>query len=193
METSASLLDSLRVASNQEAWSRMVELYAPLIRGWLKRQGAASNDVDDIVQEVLTVVLKKIAVFEKQPHTGAFRSWLRSITVNCIRDQWKKQNRQPTAGGGSSFLSTIQQLEDPHSQISQMWNREHDEHVTRYLLNQIRGSFKEQTWRAFERFAIDGLSAGEVANELNMSENAVFIAKSRIMSELRRQGIGLID
>jgi RNA polymerase sigma-70 factor (ECF subfamily) len=61
------------------------------------------------------------------------------------------------------------------------------------LLAKIRPDFSEQTWKAFQRFALDGLSADAVAEELGMSANAVFIAKSRVMSKLRHHGQGLIE
>jgi RNA polymerase sigma-70 factor (ECF subfamily) len=193
MDTSASLLDSLRDASDEGAWSRLVDLYSPLIRGWLTRRGAAVDDVEDVAQEVLAVVVRRFPEFRRQPQIGAFRAWLRAITVNCLRDHWRRNNKQPTAVGGTDFGVMVQQLEDPHSVLSKLWDREHDEHVTQYLLKQIRPDFAEKTWKAFQRFALDGLSADEVGKELQMTANAVFIAKSRVMAALRDRGRGLID
>lgn len=87
----------------------------------------------------------------------------------------------------------IEQLSDPESHLSQQWNREHNEHVTSYLLNRVRSEVSDKNWRAFQRFALDGLSADEVAKELGISPNSVFIAKSRILASLRKLGQGLID
>jgi len=88
------------------------------------------------------------------------------------------------------FLS---QLEDPHSALSDRWNREHDEHVTKQLLATVRTDFKEATWTAFQRFALDGTPAADVAKELGLSLNAVILAKSRIMKRLREEARGLMD
>jgi RNA polymerase sigma-70 factor (ECF subfamily) len=192
MDTSASLLDALHAAGDDEAWRRLVELYSPLIRGWLKRHGAADGDVDDVVQEVLTVVVRRFPEFQRE-RCGAFRSWLRTISVNCLRDHWRRGNRQPKAFGGSDFGHVLDDLADPDSGLSRQWDREHDQHVTRYLLERIRPDFSPQTWQAFQRFALDGLSADEVARELGVTPNAVFIAKSRVMGRLRESGKGLLD
>ena len=97
------------------------------------------------------------------------------------------------ATGNSDVFAMLDQLEDSASGVSKIWDREHDAHVTEYLLGQIRGEFSDKTWGAFRRFALDGLSADAVAKELDMSPNAVFIAKSRVMSRLRQHGRGLID
>lgn len=142
---------------------------------------------------MLTVVVRRFPKFRLEPRTGAFRSWLRTITANCLRDHWRRNNKQPAGVGGTDFGEIINQLEDPHSGISKLWDREHDQRVTQYLLERIRPDFREQTWLAFQRFAIDGLSADEVGKELGISANAVLIAKSRVMSALRQQGQGLIE
>ena len=163
-----------------------------MIRGWLRRYGAAERDVDDVVQDVLTVVVRRFPEFERQ-RRGAFRSWMRTITVNCLRDQWRRGNRQPAAVGGSDFGAMLDELADPHSGVSKLWDREHDRHVTQYLLEQIKPDFSANTWRAFQRFALDGLSADETAAELGMTANAVFIAKSRVMARLRQAGEGLLE
>ncbi len=193
MDTSVSLLDSLRQPAVDGAWQQFVDLYSPLIRGWLRRNGAPLSDLDDVVQDVLTVVVRRFPEFRREPRTGAFRGWLRTITANCLRDHWRRMNRHPVAVGGTDFGRVIEQLADEHSGVSKMWDREHDEHVTQSLLKRIRAEFSEQTWYAFQRFALQGRSADEVAKELGMTTNAVFIAKSRVMSRLRKLGEGLID
>src|SRR5262245_49776422 len=99
-ETSASLLDRLRLTPDEESWRRLVELYTPLIRGWLGRH-ARLQDADDLVQEVLSVVVRKLPQFVRQPRTGAFRRWLKSITVNCLRDSWRRDRGRPLATGDS--------------------------------------------------------------------------------------------
>jgi len=193
VETSVSLLDSLRDESDGVAWQTLCDLYSPLMRNWLARNATPPADVDDLVQDVLLVVVRRIGEFQREPRRGAFRRWLKTITINCLRDHWRKKKRQAAAPGGTEFGEIIEQLADPHSGISQMWDREYDECVTRFLLEQVRGRFSEKSWKAFQRFALDGLNADEVARELEMSPNAVFIAKSRVMSKLREVGHGLID
>jgi RNA polymerase sigma-70 factor (ECF subfamily) len=192
METSVSFLDLLRDRTAQEPWRKLVELYSPLIRAWLKRHAAAESDVDDVTQEVLAVVVRRFPEFERQ-RSGSFRTWLRTIAVNCLRDQWRKGNRQPAGAGGTDFVELLGQLEDPHSGLSRQWDREHDAHVSQYLLEQVRPQFAPQTWTAFCRFALDGLAADDVAQELGITPNAVFIAKSRVMAALRQVGQGLLD
>lgn len=192
-ETSASLLDQLHAGPHSEAWTRMVSVYTPLIRGWLRRQGVADNDCDDLVQETLSVVIRRYPEFRHNQRTGAFRAWLRQISVNCLRDFWRSRRTKPLAAGGSEALHVLDQLEDSGSTLSREWDREHDLHVTRQLLDQLKPRFEPTTWKAFQRVAQDGATPAEVAAELGITVNAVFIAKSRVLSRLRQEADGLID
>jgi RNA polymerase sigma-70 factor (ECF subfamily) len=193
-ETSASLLDRLRAAPDEESWRRLVDLYTPLVRGWLRRQAQLqTQDADDLVQEVLAVVVRRIPEFHREPRAGAFRRWLRTITVNCLRDFWRSRRHRPVATGDTEFQQMLDELADPESGLSRLWDQEHDQHVTQRLLEMIRPKFEEKTWRAFQRVALDGATPDETAAELGVTVNAVFIAKSRVLARLRQEGQGLID
>lgn len=193
MDTSASFLDSLRNEPDDERWTLLIEMYTPLIRAWLIRGGADPEDLHDLAQNVLMIVIRRFPEFRREPQAGSFRSWLRTIAVNRLREHWRARKRQPVAPGGTAFGDVVDALADPTSALSQLWDREHHEHVAAYLLTQIRSQFSESTWRAFQRFALDGLSADEVAQELGLTPNAVFIAKSRVLAGLRKLGQGLLD
>jgi RNA polymerase sigma-70 factor (ECF subfamily) len=192
-ETSFSLLERLRVGPDETAWRHMVDLYSPLIRNWLRRYSLQDQDADDLVQDVLAVVVRKLPEFKKRPQVGAFRRWLRSITVNCLREFWRSQRIQPKVAGNEGFGGVLDQLEDPESALSKVWDKEHDEHVTRRLLEMIRPRFEAKTWQAFQRVALEGSSVDAVAEELGLSVNAVFIAKSRVLHMLRQEGQDLLD
>lgn len=191
--TSLSLLDNLRQDPHDTAWRRLVDLYSPLIRVWLRRYAVLDQDVDDLVQEVLAVVVRKIPEFKRKPQTGAFRRWLRTITVNCLRGFWRAQRYRPKATGNESFAHILDQLEDKESALSKLWDQEHDEHVTRRLLEMIRPRFEAKTWLAFQRVALEGVSVDQTAQELGMTVNAIFIAKSRVVHLLKQAGKGLLE
>jgi len=117
---------------------------------------------------------------------GAFRAWLRGVTVNLLREHWRAR---PTAASES----VLAQLADPEGGLSRIWNEQHDRHVLHGLMESVRGEFTEPTWRAFRRVALEGVPPREVAAELGLSVNAVLIAKSRVLARLREEASGLVD
>jgi RNA polymerase sigma-70 factor (ECF subfamily) len=192
-ETSASLLQRLNDRSDSVAWQRLVDLYTPLIRSWLCRQGVSAEDADDLTQEVLGIVVREVGRFRHNGRAGAFRTWLRTITVNCLRVSWRSRRHHFPAAGSPDIAAQLNQLEDPASDLSRRWDREHDEFVLQRLLDLIEPDFRPTVWRAFRRQVIDGASAETVAAELGLTVNAVLIAKSRVLSNLRRNAEGLVD
>jgi RNA polymerase sigma-70 factor (ECF subfamily) len=192
-ETSATLLGRLRAEPHSEEWERLVAIYTPLIRNWLRRAELKIVDGDDVVQDVMAVVVRRLPEFRHNGRTGAFRAWLRAITANCLRDHVRARRQVPKATGDSDFAMTLAQLEDPESALSRQWDEEHQVHVTRMLLEQLRPGFEAKTWSAFEEFAIKGRSAADVARELGTTPNAVFIAKSKILARLREEASDLLD
>jgi len=83
-------------------------------------------------------------------------------------------------------------LEDPDDPLAREWDREHDLHITRKLLERLRSEFEPKTWELFRRFVLDGESAETVAAEQGTTANAVYIAKSRVLARLREEAAGLI-
>lgn len=192
-ETSLSLLDAVRRGDDEIAWQRMFEVYKPLIEKWLRRFSAPNQDIDDLVQDVLTVVVKKIEGFERKSQTGAFRAWLRNTTQNILYQLWRKKKFTPVAHGDSDFQEVLNQLQVETSELSQQWNREYDDYILKSVLKTVQGEFAAQTWDAFKMVAIEGRPSREVAEELGMTINAVFIAKSRIMARVRTFGQHILD
>jgi RNA polymerase sigma-70 factor (ECF subfamily) len=192
-DTSISLLDRLRLQPDAEAWRRLVDLYTPLIHGWLRRYSVSAADADDLTQEVMAVLVRELPQFHHSSQPGAFRSWLRTITVNRLRVLWRSRQNRAVASGGSDLLEVLDQLADPHSDLSRRWDQEHDQHVAHRLMQLIEPQFEPKTWRAFRRVVLDGVKAATVAAELDMSVNAVLLAKSRVLSRLRQEIQGLTD
>jgi RNA polymerase sigma-70 factor (ECF subfamily) len=192
-DTSASLLERLRQQPDAGAWKRLVDLYTPLLQGWLRRHLVPASDVDDLVQEVMEVLVRELPKFQYDRKRGSFRGWLRTITVNRLRMFWRSSQHRPLATGDSDMARKLDELEDPQSGLSKLWDREHDRHVARRLLDLIEGEFEAATWRAFQRLALDGVPATQVATELGLSLNAVYLAKFRVLKRLHQEIQGLTD
>ena len=190
--TSVSLLGRLKQPDEGRAWGQLIELYGPLIRYWLKQHAALASDADDIVQEVLAKLVQCIGQFEHNGRSGAFRTWLRGITHNCVRDFYAVRRNKPLATGGSSVQDALGELARVDSPLSALWERDHDLWVTRRLIEMLRSEFEPRTWAAFEGVTLQNRSAAEVAAELGITPNAVAIAKSRVLRRLNEEADGLV-
>jgi RNA polymerase sigma-70 factor, ECF subfamily len=189
-DTSLSLLDRVK-AREEAAWCRLNDLYSPLIRHWLARSCFQAADQDDLIQEVLTAVERHIGTFERGG-ANSFRGWLRTITRSKISDFVRKHPRQATGIGGSDALAIFDQT--PQSDETSGEELAEEKRIL-YLraVALLRDEFKESTWKAFWKAAIEDCSVNEVAKELGLTPNAVYLAKSRVLRRLRMEFVDLIE
>jgi RNA polymerase sigma-70 factor (ECF subfamily) len=185
-DTSASLLERACVAGDPDAWNTIVELYTPLLNTWLTSAGLQSADCDDLTQRVLEILVRQLPSFRHNGRTGAFRAWLRGITVNLLREFWRHRSTPATD-------SVLEQLSDPGARLSLLWDQQHDRHVYAALAAIVRGEVAETTWLAFHRTAIEDKTPREVAAELGLTVNAVLIARSRVLTRLRKLATEFLD
>ncbi len=177
-----------RVQENRpEGWHQVVRLYAPLVYYWCLREGLQPADAEDIVQEVFRTVAARVGQFVRVGPDGSFRGWLRTIVRNKIGNFLRQSHRR------------IQSEKDfctekaPHCALPPAASDggEGGAHPAEthllclQVLELVRTEFEEQTWRAFWRVVADGVPAGYVADEMGISVNAVYLAKSRILRRVR--------
>lgn len=191
--TSLTLLERLRNRDDSDAWRRFHDFYAPLIRQYLLRRGLHPQDADDLQQDVMQVAWQELADFHHNGRVGSLRNWLRQVVANRLKTHWRRRNRPDGSSTGDDAAALAEQLADPSSPLSQLWDREYQQAVCQRLVALIRGEFQEQTVEAFRRVAVDGESAADVADELGITVNAVRIAQSRVLSRLRQLSDGMLD
>jgi RNA polymerase sigma-70 factor (ECF subfamily) len=125
-----------------------------------------------------------LETFQRDQQNGTFRGWLRRITENKIRDHWRRQKGQPIAEGGSDALAAWERYARDSGDAEQVASEE-TQQVFAEMVQCIRSEFEETTWRAFLGVTVDGRSPADVADELKISVNAVYVAKSRVLQRLR--------
>jgi RNA polymerase sigma-70 factor (ECF subfamily) len=166
------------------------DIYVPLIQRWLRGVPGLGDECDDLAQEVLLVVVRRLSSFERR-REGSFRAWLRQIAVNCVRAHLRERGKRPLVGTDPVYEFLDQLAAD--SGLARQWDSEHDRHVYQKILGIVRPDFQATTWNAFRRFAIDGLAAHQVARELGMSVHSVLQAKSRVLKRLREEAGDLLE
>jgi len=184
--TSLTLLERARDRQDADAWNRLHTLYTPLLAAWLRSRGLQAADVDDLSQHALAIVAEKLPAFQHAGRTGSFRAWLRGILANVMR----AFARRRTEAGLDGWA---ERLEDDTSELARLWDADHDAHVLRQLLATAAPEFSAAAWTAFRLTALEERPAATVAIELGMSVNAVLLARSRVLSHLRRQARGWVD
>ncbi len=185
--TSVSLLERLRKPDDQAAWTRFVQLYTPFIWYWARRRGCERQEAEDLVQDVLEQLVRKLPKFRYDPGKS-FRAWLRTVTVNKLRDK-RKQRGPPLTISSDSRLDEIPSPEGDDD----LDETEYRQHLINRALQLMQSDFAPTTWKACWELVVSERPAQEIATELGITVGAVYAAKFRVLARLREELAGLMD
>ena len=169
-----------------ESWERFVELYGPLLFRWSAQLAVPIDQRNDLVQATLVKLLTSIAMFHRG-RTGSFRGWLHTVLHNTWRDSQRRSLRAAETTWQERYSPVHA---DPAQEIS-------DSEYRQYLLARVQrlvlDDFPERTQMAFRKHVIEERPAKEVADELGISLNSLYLIRSRVVRRIREELAGLVD
>jgi RNA polymerase sigma-70 factor (ECF subfamily) len=184
--TRPSLLVRLRNPQDRLAWEEFVDLYAPLVYGYARKQGLQDADAADLTQDVLRAVAGAAGRLEYDPNRGSFRGWLFTIVRNKLRNFLASRKPGVQGAGGSSAQHLLEQ-QPARDNPEALWEQEYERRLFRWAAERVRSDFRDSTWQAFWLTAVEGQSAREAAEALGLTVVSVYLAKSRVLARLRQQ------
>ena len=182
-DTRQSLLAKVADSANPEAWQEFTAIYRPAVYRLARRRGLQDADAEDLAQQVLVVISRKIAEWRPTSPQGAFRGWLATIARNAIVNAITRGGKL-AAVGGSSVLKQLQNHPDRDGSIAEI-EEEFRRGLFRQAAESIRPEFQEATWNAFWLTAVEGLAIEDAADKLGKSAGTVYASRSRIMRRLK--------
>jgi RNA polymerase sigma factor (sigma-70 family) len=162
------------------AWEEFRAKYGPVIAGFAKNLGAHQQDIDDVIQDVMLGFFSKSATFVYDPAKGRFRGYLKVCTFNALKKR---------VGQNAKFMGLPLDDVDPAAPaIENTWDQEWQQQQLKRALESVRECYQgNNTFRAFELFVLVAEPVEQVAEELHMSPDSVYQAKSRVTAALRRR------
>ncbi len=181
--TRASLLLRLRDPRDGAAWRQFVDLYAPLVYGYARKQGLQDADAADLCQDVLAAVAGAVGRLEYDPRRGAFRNWLFTVVRRKLATWRRAHKTRPPAGDRTA--ARLLEEGPPVNGMAAEWEEEWERQVFAWACEQVRRGVSEATWQAFWRTAMDGRPGQQVATDLGLTLTAVYHARSRVLARLK--------
>lgn len=185
-ETQVSLILRLGDSQDAAAWDEFVAIYRPVIVRLALARGLQNPDADDLAQQVLFSVARRVPDWEADPQRAKFRTWLGRVVRNAALNALSRR-KPDRAAGGTTALTLINGKAASDCDDAELVELEWRRQAFRWIADQIRDEFQPQTWEAFWLTAVDGLSAAEAAKQTGKSIGAVYVARSRIMARFQEQ------
>jgi RNA polymerase sigma-70 factor (ECF subfamily) len=184
--TGSVLFRLLEDATDQRAWGSFVDRYAPKIYAWCRRWGLQDADAENVTQDVLIRLFRKLPAFAYDPEKGHFRAWLKTLARRVWSDYRDSQQRGGVGSGDSEVLQRLHTLVAREDLLA--WLQEaFDLELLEEAHARVRLQVSPRDWMIYQRVGIEGRPGPEVAGELGMSETAVRMAKHRVVERLRRE------
>ena len=144
LPTRRSLLDRLRNWEDQASWREFFNTYWKFIYSVAVKSGLSDQEAEDVVQETVLSVAKKMPEFVYDPAVCSFKGWLMHVSRLRIVDQLRR--RQPAFQQGpagdreSRQTATVERVPDPASggELEAAWDGEWERNLVDAAMERVK-------------------------------------------------------
>src|SRR4030095_3133885 len=192
--TRKSLITLLKNWRDDGSWQEFFDTYWKLIYCFARKSELTDAEAQDVVQEVMISVAKRMPKFKYDPKIGSFKAYLFKLTRWRIVDQVRKRGAQVSLPSRrtdtSSDWSEVPEVDRASGGFEALWNKEWKENLLKAAEARVRFRMDPAKDTSFHSYVVREVPAEKVAEQFGVSVNQVYLAKNRIseliMEELKR-------
>jgi RNA polymerase sigma factor (sigma-70 family) len=187
MPTRVSLLQRLKRWDDQESWHDFFRTYWKLIYLAAIRSGLNDSEAQDVVQETVVAVAKKMESFRYDPAVDSFKGWLLYVTRKRIAMQFRQRERDrgKKAGDSETGQSPPKGKEVPDGAAfcpEEIWEQEWERNILETALARVKEKVSAKQFQMFDLYVTKEWPVKEVASTLGVPVAQVYLAKHRIVA-----------
>jgi RNA polymerase sigma-70 factor (ECF subfamily) len=190
--TRQSLLSRLKDWEDQASWKTFFDTYWRLIYGVARKAGLNDAEAQDVVQETVVSVAKKMPEFKYDPIQGSFKSWLLQLTRWRIADALRKKHYEKD---GRRYpreeplrTSLLEHQPDLSAcNLERVWEEEWIKNVTEVALDRVKKQANARQYQMFYLHVVKKMPATDVARRLGAKLPEVYFAKYKISALIKKQ------
>jgi RNA polymerase sigma factor (sigma-70 family) len=199
--TRYSLLQRLKDCGDEVSWQDFFGTYSGLIYNVAVKAGLSDTEAQEVVQETVIAVARKIGEFKADPARGSFSAWLMRLTRWRIVDQQRKRHLEPgpnlTDPAGrrtaprpddTGSTATLDLIPDPAGvPLEALWQSEWEKHLMSAALERVKRQVSPRQFQLFDLHVLQRLSVQHTAHTLETSIASVYMAKHRVSRLVKRE------
>ncbi len=182
--TTSTILQRLHNFDDRTVWDNFARRFRKPLLAFARKIGIPGDEAEDVVQEILLAFAEAFRRDQYDPGKGRLSHWLFGIAYRQIANVRRKRAiegaRRDPRGEKTSFLGSVPAENDARA----TWDEEWEKSLIDTCLRQARAEVSESTYRAFEIVVRQGRTPDDAAAELNMTRNAIYVAKHRVLKRL---------
>ncbi len=180
--TQNSLIERCKDTTDTVSWQELHDCYEPFLRRFTALLGVPPSDIDDAVQEIFMRLSKALDQSAYDRRRGRFRTWLRRVARNVVFDLRRKRKDILLQVNPSDLIQDIRS----HAGEKE-FQTAHRKRVLEYALKHVQDESHRVTWSCFEQHVLQKKPAVEVAQQLQLTVNNVYVNSSRILARVRKK------
>jgi RNA polymerase sigma factor (sigma-70 family) len=191
LATRRSLVDRLENWDDRKRWQEFFDTYWKLIYSAARKSGLSDAEAQEVVQETVITVAKKVGTLHYDPAVGSFKGWLLHITRWRIVDQFRKrepgQNRR-TRSQDDRQTATIERVPDRDAiDLDAVWEKEWQENLFAAAIARVKKKVDPKQFQIFDCYVRKEWPAQKVAAELRVNVGQVYLARHRVSALLKKE------
>jgi RNA polymerase sigma-70 factor (ECF subfamily) len=195
--TRHSLLARLKDWGDKTSWQDFFDTYWRLIYNVAVKAGLTDAEAQEVVQETVIAVARKIPEFKTDPAHGSFSAWLMRLTRWRIADQLRRRGKigvhasacppdqevQGTLKRGhqqddTAMTDAMDRIADPAGMaLESVWQEEWERHLMASALEEVKRLVSPRQYQMFDLHVLQKLSVQETARTVQASVASVYMAK----------------
>jgi RNA polymerase sigma-70 factor (ECF subfamily) len=189
--TRITLLLKMKNPEDSASWQDFYNTYRKLIYGYAMRYGLNEAEADEVLQETVIEVFKRIGEFNYDP-TKSFKAWLLKNTWWRVQDQLRKRkhsSRLPTpTDEPERSTDLINRIPDPHgNELDPLWEDEWQKNLLSLAIDRLKTKIKPKQYQIFDLYVLKEWTPEKVAETFGVSTGQVYLSKFRIMRMLKKE------
>jgi RNA polymerase sigma-70 factor (ECF subfamily) len=189
--TRRSLVDRLENWDDRKHWQEFFDAYWKLIYSAARKSGLTDAEAQEVVQETIITVAKKIGKLRYDPAAGSFKGWLLHITRWRIADQFRKRQpgqNQRAASCDDRATATIDRVPDANAlDLDALWEKEWQDNLLAAAMDRVKKKVDAKQFQIFDCYVRKDWPAQKVAAELQVSIGQVYLARHRVTALLKKE------
>src|SRR5438046_9951191 len=154
LATRRSLVDRLGDWNDRKRWQQFFDSYWKLIHGAARKAGLTEAEAQEVVQETLITVAKKIDTLKYDPAIGSFKGWLLNITRWRIADQFRERvpsQNQMARSSDDRSTATIERIADSKAEnLDQLWEQEWPQNLLATAMTRVKKKVAPKHFQIFD-------------------------------------------
>jgi RNA polymerase sigma-70 factor (ECF subfamily) len=184
--TNLTLLARVRDRADAAGWGQFYQFYQPLLARYLRKQGLDEHQANDVIQEVFIRLLRSLPTFEPDKRRGRFRDYLWKLTYSALVDEARRVKSRRRAEG--EWVNRFLRISDAESgKVERELNEINRQQILERALPKVQSVTSPTAWTCFEQRLLRNRPGSEIAAELGISSQVVFVYASRVLKAVRAE------